>query len=123
MEGVDRENSFSTGMAQPDGNWNRGTVVQEGENLALMTWKEERKSLMSPNEIEWHYMAIGRSIPHKRVSKSALTVCLVCLYLPILTIFLHLYCPRRFQLRSLAITLNLKKRTQTTVSRQILRQN
>jgi hypothetical protein len=48
MGGVDRENSFSVGMAQPDGNRNRGVVVQEpeGEILALMTWKKERKSLM-----------------------------------------------------------------------------
>jgi hypothetical protein len=45
MEGVDRETSFSVGTAQPDGNPNRGVVVQEGEILALMTWKEERKSL------------------------------------------------------------------------------
>jgi hypothetical protein len=50
MEGVDRENSSSAGMAQPDGNRNRGVVVQEGEILALMTWKEERKSLMSAME-------------------------------------------------------------------------
>ena len=53
MEGVDRETSFSAGMAQPDGNRNRGVLVQEGEPLDLVTWKEERKSLMSPtNGIE-----------------------------------------------------------------------
>jgi hypothetical protein len=47
MEGIGRENSSSVGMAQPDGNRNRGeVVVQEGEILALMTWQEERKSLM-----------------------------------------------------------------------------
>ena len=50
MEGVDRENSYSVGMAQPDGNRNREVVVQRGEILVLMTWKEERKSLMSAME-------------------------------------------------------------------------
>jgi hypothetical protein len=50
MEGIDRETSFSVGMAQPDGNRNRGVVVQRGEIFALMTWKEERKSLMPAME-------------------------------------------------------------------------
>jgi len=51
MEGVDRENSFSVGLAQPDVNRSRrGVVVPQGEILALMTWKEERKSLMSAME-------------------------------------------------------------------------
>ena len=50
MEGVGRENSSSVGMAQPDGNRNRGAVVQKGEILALMTWKEERESLVSAME-------------------------------------------------------------------------
>jgi len=54
MEGVDRENSFSVGMVQSDGNRNRGAVVQKREILALVTWKEERKNLMfamEPNGI------------------------------------------------------------------------
>lgn len=50
MEGVSRENSFSVGMAQLDGNRNRGAVIQRGEILALMTWQEERKSMMSATE-------------------------------------------------------------------------
>jgi len=50
MEAVDRETSFSAGMAQPDGSRNRGVLVQEGEVLALMTWEEERESLMPAKE-------------------------------------------------------------------------
>ena len=47
MVGVGRETSFSAGMAQPDGNRNRGMVVQGGVSLAFVTWKEERKGLNS----------------------------------------------------------------------------
>lgn len=60
MEGVDQENSFSVGMAQLDGNRNRGVVVQKGEILilALMTWEEKRKTRsLCGNGIEWHYIA------------------------------------------------------------------
>jgi hypothetical protein len=53
MEGVYREKSFSVGMAQLDGNRNRGVVGQKGEILALMTWKEERKRKMSATESNW----------------------------------------------------------------------
>lgn len=68
MEGVDRENSFPLGMAQPDRNRNRGVVVQGGEISALTTWIEERKNVRSCNGIEWHYIAITLQAPSKHVA-------------------------------------------------------
>ena len=63
MVGVDRETSFSAGTVQPDGDRNRGTVVREGMSLALVTWKEERKGLISAMKLNGHYIAISDSIP------------------------------------------------------------
>jgi hypothetical protein len=79
MEGVDRENSFSAGVAQPDGNRNHGVVVLEGEILALTTWKEERKEVDVCNRIELHYFIWQSGIPFRhmrilRVSAFALFV-------------------------------------------------
>lgn len=128
MEEVDRGNSFSTGMEQPDGNWNRWAVAQEGENLALMTWKEERKSLMSPTKSNGIIWQSSIPFPHKRkrVSKSAYkqnSFCLVCLCLPTLgqsAIFLHLY--KTIPAEIVSNHTKSEKRTQTAVLRPILRQ-
>ena len=46
MVGIDRENSSSAGMAQPDEDQNSG-VAQEGGTLALMPWGKEGMGLMS----------------------------------------------------------------------------
>ena len=85
MEEVDRGNSFSTGMEQPDGNW---AVAQEEENLALMTWKEERKSLMSPTKSNGIIWQSSIPFPHKRkrASKSAL---INKMFLPCLSMFTY----------------------------------
>ena len=73
MEGVDRECPSSAEVAQPDGNRNCG-VAREGETLALMPWKEGRKSLMSAMESNNIYIAITDSIPSQASSSVPLFV-------------------------------------------------
>jgi len=64
MEEGDRENSFPAEMAlrvvemQADGSRNPGMMVQDGEMLALMTWKEGRKNAMFAKGLKMYYIAI-----------------------------------------------------------------